>query len=176
MIDITESKKSEEALKESEEKYRTLVENTTDLIFMIDKSSKVLSVNKSAAVIFEKKPEDLVGKSIYNLFLKDVVKQYSNSLKEVFNIGKSISKESKIIVKGVKLWLNTALSPLKDQDNKTVAVIGISHDITERKKSDQALKKRTKELEKFHKVAVGRELKMIELKEKIKNMEKNFKK
>lgn len=137
---ITERKQMEEALRKSEEKYRTLVENASDLIYMIDEKDKVLSLNKAAAMLFGRRPEEVVGKSIFDLFPKEVADGYSRDLKEVFRTGESQTRESKMVAGGRESWINTTLNPVRDPEGKVVAVIGVTRDITQRKQMEEALR------------------------------------
>jgi PAS domain S-box-containing protein len=139
--DITERKNAEHELHRSEEKYRVLVENATDYIFMIDNNNKVLSLNKAAASVFRKQAKEVIGKSIFDLFPKKIAAEYSNSLKKVFGTGRSESYVSKMIVGGKESWLSVNLSPIRDQTGKVVAVEGVSRDITDSKKANEALEK-----------------------------------
>jgi len=59
--DITERKRVEEKLKQSEEKYRNLVELTTDIIYMTDKDRKHAFMNDAGLRILEALPEDVIG-------------------------------------------------------------------------------------------------------------------
>lgn len=131
---ISERKKAEKKLHESEAKYKAIVENVTDYIFMIDKNNKVLSINKAGARSLGKKPKDLIGKSIFNLFPKNIATGYSKNLKKVFKTGKPFYSETKMIVKGKTSWIRTSLSPVKNHKGKTSTVIGISTDITKQRK------------------------------------------
>ena len=138
---VKELKETINKLKESEEKYRALVENTTDFIYMINKEDKILSLNKSAARLFGKKNKEIIGESIFNLFPKEIANHFSKSLKGVFKTGKSQISETKMIVSKKELWISANLNPVKDYTGKIIAVMGITRDITERKKAEEELKK-----------------------------------
>ena len=69
-------------------------------------------------------------------------------------------------------WHNAVL---KNEQGKIYAILCSGEDITERKKAEEKLKKRTEELGKANKLMVGRELKMVELKKKIKELEEKLK-
>jgi len=137
--DITEQRKAEVALRESEEKYRTLIENADDQIFLIDKTLKVLSLNTSAARTFGKKPEEVVGKSILDLFPKEIANGYSEDLIKVFKTGEKYKSETKLITGEIKAWISVNLNPVKDQYGKVVSVLGVARDITERKRTEEML-------------------------------------
>ena len=96
--DRLERRKIENYLKESEEKYRTLVENADDFIYLIDKEYKVLSLNTAAARIFWKKPEEVIGKTIFNLFPENIAKGYSKDIKKVLESGKGMSADAELVV------------------------------------------------------------------------------
>jgi len=137
--DITERKKAEQALRESEQKYRALVENISDSVFMVDINNQVLSVNPAAVQFLHQEPEKIVGASIFKLFPKTVADQYAKNIKNVFKTGKPILVESQSVVQDRAAWLAVSLSPVKDEAENVTAVIGVSRDITERKHMEEAL-------------------------------------
>ena len=148
--DVTERKRAVEEMRESEEKYRTLVENASDFIYTIDEKERILSLNKAAAKLWRKKPEELAGKSIFDLFPKEIATEYSKSLRGVFKTGKGHTAESKMIVAGRETWINTSLNPVKNNKGKVVAILGVTRDITERRRAEDALRESE---ERFHQVA-----------------------
>jgi len=147
LVDITERKRAEEALRASEEKYRTLVDNANDFIYLIDERDKVISLNRSAAGLFGKTPEELEGKSILELFPKEIASDYAKNLKETFKTAGSRTSEERMIVQGKEFWISTSLNPVKDHEGKVVAVLGVTRDITERKRMEAKLQEYASHLE-----------------------------
>jgi PAS domain S-box-containing protein len=139
--DITGQKKAERALCDSEEKLRSIVENSSDQIFMLDKDCKFLSVNTTAADISRKSPQEMIGKSISEIFPETTAVQFSKNIKKVFDTGKSLFIEEKMVVQGRELYNSTSLNPVKGDGGRVMAVTGIVRDITERKKAEEELQK-----------------------------------
>ncbi len=145
--EIPQRKLLEEALRDSEEKYRILVESATDMIYMIDGNHKVLSLNKAAAMLWSKEPHEIVGKSILDLFPEEIAAHYAKGLEEVFQTGRSRCDRTKMIVGGKESWISVSLSPVKDHEGRVAAVMGITRDITEQKQAEEEIRRLNEELE-----------------------------
>jgi PAS domain S-box-containing protein len=139
ITDITELKKAKVAIQESEEKYRALVDNASDFIYMIDKKGKVLSLNKAAARIFGKQPDEITGMMISEVFPKEIAKNYLDSLKDVFRTGTMYSSEGTMNLGEKELWVSTNLNPVRDHKGEIVAIQGVTRDITDRKRAEEEL-------------------------------------
>jgi PAS domain S-box-containing protein len=137
--DITERKQDIKLLKESEEKFRSIIEASTDQIFLLDKDCRYLAVNKTLANLFRKSPQEMVGKAISELLPEDTAARFSKNIKEVFDTGKSISLEEQMIVQDHQFYISTSLNPVNDEKGNVTAVTGIVRDITGRREVEQAL-------------------------------------
>jgi len=145
--DITERKRAEEALRESEQKYRTLAEASQDMIFIVDREDRIQYANSFAAKQFRSAPEALIGKPRKELFTSDVADRQQQSLKKVFETGEAVYAENKTPFSGREIWLDTWLVPLKNEKGEVNAVLGISRDITARKQAEDLIKKHAEVLE-----------------------------
>lgn len=137
--DLTKQRAIEVLLQESEEKYRTLVEFSSDLIFLFNLEGNVLSVNNAAAQLLEEKPEAIQGKNIAELFPKETAVEYKKFLENTLLSGESANYESRLTVGDQTIWFNTSINPVKDGLGKVTAIMGVSRDITESKLAEQEL-------------------------------------
>ena len=128
-----ERQHAEEKLRESEERYRTLTEASLDIIFIVGRNDRVEYVNTSAAELFHRKPDEIIGKTRSSLFSQGVFDQQQRSLQTVFDTGVHRYIESKMAFKDQETWLGTWLVPLRDDAGRITAVMGVSRDITNRK-------------------------------------------
>jgi PAS domain S-box-containing protein len=137
--DITERKLVERTLRESEEKLRSIVENSSDQIFMLDRDGKFLSINKTAADLSGMSPQEMIGRPISEIFPEAIAAKFSRNIKNVFDTGKSMFIDEKMVVKGREFYNSTSLNPVRDIRGRVTAVTGIVRDITERKKTEKIL-------------------------------------
>lgn len=127
-------------LKRSEEKYRMLAENAHDIIFIINLEDKIVYVNNYAASLLELKPSQLIGKPRDIFFPIEISQNQRKELDRTIENGSPIRIESQISFPKCQMWLDTRLIPLNDKNGDTYAVMGISRDITHRKKIEDALR------------------------------------
>ena len=145
--DITDRKRAEEALRASEAKYRTLVENAADFIYLLDRHHTVLAVNTAAAALWGKEPGEIIGRTIADLFPPEIAAQYTQRLQHVFATGASAFSETRMVVGARELWTSVRLNPVRDPDGQVSAVIGVTRDITARKQAEEALLAKSMALE-----------------------------
>jgi PAS domain S-box-containing protein len=139
MRDITTRKQAMGALRESEERYRTLAEAAQDLIFIIDRDSRIQYINESAAQELHLSKDNIIGQSADALFPPDGFDQQRSNLQKVFETGQPLYAQSQMIFPDRKIWLGTWLAPIRNETGAVTSVLGISRDISERKQAEQAL-------------------------------------
>ena len=139
-LDITEKKQAEEALRASEERYRLLAEASHDVTFIVGRDDRVLYVNSFAAGMLGMKPEEIVGRRRADFFRGEINDRQRRSLDTVFTTGKPFEIEGPIPQGGGVTWQLTRLIPLKDDSGEVYAVLGISRNITDRKRMEDALR------------------------------------
>lgn len=169
--EIFKRKKMEEALQRSEEKFRDLFENANDLIQSIDVNGRFIFINKKWLRTLGYTEDEVKDLSITDVLRKDQIPHCMKIFKEVCS-GKSFERIETVFVSkdGREIYVEgDANANLKD--GEFIATRSIFRDITERKKAEEALKEKITELEQYKKLTIGRELKMVELKNRIKELE-----
>lgn len=132
---------AEKEIRKSREKYRALVDSATDAIGLFDKNANIISVNLETARIFKNKPQNIIGRNFSEFFSKKLTSDFSHALYLIFKKGKHLrGLEAKAPTGYGMRWFNMILSPVKDESNNVISVLGIARDITRQKKIEEALK------------------------------------
>lgn len=133
MIDITERKRSEVALIESEKRYRDMVENAIDIIYSHDLEGNYLAANAAAERITGYTHTEIMTMNVGQVVAPEFLERSRKMIAEKLEAGSDTAYEIEVLAKGgrrVALEVSTRLEFL---DGKPVAVHGIARDITERK-------------------------------------------
>ncbi|MFX1318217.1 MAG: PAS domain-containing protein [Promethearchaeota archaeon] len=136
--DITERKRAEQALKESEEKYRKLIETSPDAITVTDLEGKVIMVNQQALQLYGvKKEAELIGVNAFDLISHEDVPKAIENMQITLRDGTSGTLEYTLLKRDGTAYpaeLNASL--LKDADGNPMAFIGVIRDISDRKEAE----------------------------------------
>lgn|GEM_PF-5220489 len=141
-VDITEQKETEQALRSSEEKYRTLAENTSDVVYSLNLDGRIV-FSSPRVRHYGYEPEALTGKNFLEVVYPDDRNMVASDFEKSM-IDKRISPpiEFRILSRNGKIfWLEERSQFNYDARGEIVGMTGIARDITERKKAEEALKK-----------------------------------
>ena len=140
IFDITDRKKAEEDLKESQRQQIAILNTIPDIAWLKDKNSVYIAANIQYVEMCGIKPRDIIGKTDFELWPEDLATKYVNDDKEVIKSGKRKRVEEQLQLKqGKRIWIDTIKTPIYDDKGQVVGTSGIARDITEHKEMDQKL-------------------------------------
>ncbi len=150
VFDITKRKQSEEALKKSETYLRTLISTIPDLVWLKDVDGKFLYCNSRFEDLFGARAKDIVGKTDYDYIEKEIADIIRKRDKEsISKIGSTRIEEAVVFINdGHREILETIRKPMYSSDGVLVGILAIGRDITERKRIEASLERRS-ELERL---------------------------
>ncbi len=139
--DITRHRRTEEALRESEAKFRTMVTQSPDGIFIVDLSGAFLSVNKAMCNLLKYSEEEFLSMNIWDIVPKEYLPVHKARLADLMK-SKSINDAAEYEVKGKDgiIHLIEVLSAPFYKREKIIGFQSIARDITERKKDEELLR------------------------------------
>ncbi|WP_247236721.1 PAS domain-containing sensor histidine kinase [Telluribacter sp. SYSU D00476] len=141
--DLTERKENEESLRQSEERYRSLVEQVTDYgIFMLDERGRIISWNEGARRMKGYNPDEIIGK-YFSIFYpeEDILNgKPSHELKVAREVGKYEEEGWRLRKDGTRFWANVVITAVYNYDGALIGYSKVTRDLTERKEAERALR------------------------------------
>jgi two-component system cell cycle sensor histidine kinase/response regulator CckA len=139
MTDRTRARHDEESLRKSEEKYRQIVETTTDGIIKLDGDSRIVFANRRFAEMLGYQPREMMGVSVFEFMIAAANVTAADS-SERRKIGLKGSFDTSFRHKdGTEVSVNIAGSPLIDTEGEHIGTLGVVRDVTERRKMQSQL-------------------------------------
>jgi PAS domain S-box-containing protein len=148
MTDITDRKKAEEVLRENQALLRTVMNSTTDPIYVKDCESRILLTNRALAKVVGKPVEEIIGRTdaeyYGNTAVGQMIREHDLS---VMASGRSETMEETVpTIEGNRVFISNK-APFRNAAGDIIGIIGISRDITDRKHAEDALKEQAQQLE-----------------------------
>lgn len=173
LVDVTERNRAVEALRDSEERLRLLIESAKDYaIFAIDGERRVVSWNSGAEDMFGYREKEIVGQSADVLFTPEDCSDGApeQEVQVAHHKGRAESEHWYVRKSGALFYGSGSVMPLRDKTGEMRGYVKIMRDLTETKRVQEELHEQMEELTRFNSVAVGRESRMVELKKEINDL------
>ncbi len=122
-------KRAEDALRQSEAELRALFASMHDLVLVIDKDGVYRKVAPTNPELLDKSPEELLGKTLRDVFQPEQVETFIATINQVLDTKKSQQIEYDLLIDVRKVWFATSISPMTED-----STLWVAHDITERKR------------------------------------------
>jgi PAS domain S-box-containing protein len=138
--EFADRKRAETALRQSEERYRVLVDESSDPIFSFAPEGRYLYANRAFAEGVGKTIDQIVGKTIWDVFPKAEADQRFAALRRVFQTGQESRIEVRVPKESEDRFYITSITPIRDTDGNVISAICSSKDITDRKHIEASLR------------------------------------
>jgi PAS domain S-box-containing protein len=141
--EISEKKRTERRLQRTLIRQNAILDNIPDMAWLKDKEGKFLAVNGPFAKACGIAREELIGKTDFDFWPKELAQRYRDDDEQVMMTRKRKSIEETLVhAEGRDVWIETIKSPIYDEDGEVMGTTGIARDITERKHMAEDLMRR----------------------------------
>lgn len=140
-IDITDSKQTDESLRESDARMRAILDNAPYMAWLKDSKGRYMMVNKSyIEYIRPRNIQQVIGKTDFDIWPKELAEKYRAVDLEVINSRQQKHVEEQSLDGDRLHWVETVKSPIIDKNGNVLGTTGFSRDITERKKAEEKIR------------------------------------
>ncbi len=139
--DLTEQKQLEEVLTATRSQQQALLDNIPFLAWLKDKNGRYISINTPFAENYNLEPEDIIGKTDHDILPRERAIKFEEIDKKVIRSGERQSYETVDDTVHGKVWFEINKSPIFNEKGEVIGLTGISRDITDRKRLEEAILK-----------------------------------
>jgi PAS domain S-box-containing protein len=148
-----------ESILQERNQLRTLIDSMPDVIFIKDRQSRFVVVNKMVAGVMGTKPEALIGKTDFDFYTPDLAQRYYEDEQAIMKAGeaKINYEEPHLDENGNRIILSTSKVPLMSNNGQVMGIVGIGRDITRLKRIEVQLRKKTEDLQETNRLLEQRQ-------------------
>ncbi len=145
--DITDQKRAQQALRDSEQRLQAIIDNSTAVIYLKDLQGRYILINSRYEGLFNVKNHEIIGKTDFDIFPENAARRLRENDLRVTKTNRPVEFEEAVPHRdGMHTYISIKF-PLTDAHGNIYGVAGISTDITQRKQIEQTLRQRTRVLE-----------------------------
>jgi PAS domain S-box-containing protein len=147
LLDVTEEKRAAEAWRESEERFRAIVQATPECVKVVAADGTLLAMNSAGCEMVEAAEDrEVVGQSVYPLIAPEFRKQFTE-FNESVCAGASGKIDFQIVgLKGTRRWVETHAVPMRDPGTDQTVQLAVTRDVTARREAEERLRYSEEEL------------------------------
>jgi len=147
--DINERKEIEQRIRESETKFRSIVENANDIVFSLNMEGVLTYVSPNWEEILGHRQEDVIGTSLIEFVHSDFVENAFQTIHSILNSGEKTQTEPYKVrhQDGSWRWHITNAAPVFDEGGRVSSFVGIAHDVTEKIAHEESLRRAKEQAE-----------------------------
>jgi two-component system NtrC family sensor kinase len=135
-----EVRKKTDELIQSENQYALLVEHANDIIYTVDRGANFLTINKAGTEFFKRAKEEIIGQNIGTIcFNEESASRQFKAIDEVFATGEGRQIVYSMHINNADIWVSTSYSLAAGKAGTAPTVLGISRDVTERKRREDQM-------------------------------------
>jgi PAS domain S-box-containing protein len=150
-------------MRESRATARGLLDATQESLLLLDKEGILIAVNQTAARRHQRTPQELIGTNRFDILPQNLRESRKAHFNNVLQSGNPADFEDS----RDGMVFHHIYYPVQDKTGAIIGVAIFAQDITERRHLEDEMKRNVEELEQFSKLAIGREIKMIQLKQEV---------
>jgi PAS domain S-box-containing protein len=139
--EVRERIAAEAAVKQSEAKYRSLIENLEQGVYLTDKNGRYVAANAGYCRSLGRQEQDLVGHTDQELLSADAMRLHGEQTRQAIGEGKRVEFEVEELIAGVRRTIRRMLTPIRDVDGRAAGVLGIVWDVTEQRAMEAQLQR-----------------------------------
>jgi len=143
IVDVSERKLTERALRDSEDKYRVLVEASDVYVLCLDLEGRITCANEQASQVLRVPLAGLLGKTIHDVIIsEELADAHHARYAHVMETGHTINVEEMVEAEGKTLWFASTVVPLRDHNGEITGVQVVARDVTSKRSAEIALRDR----------------------------------